>query len=95
MNTVEVTILEYHELDALVQKNLGFGRYEFVAVEMGHNDTDYYFPETTGALDEHEKEQIEAWKNGKFVPNSTTAILDKLCSDGVIEPGNYMITVMW
>lgn len=82
------------ELDNLVHDKLGYKEYEFVPVEECGNDSDHSF-DVDGKLDKWGLETLEKWKNGQFVHYSNGIVLNKLCADGHIEKGEYIVKVSW
>ncbi len=69
--------------------------FEFVAIEEAHNDSSYTF-NITGKLDGFDKTEMEEMlATKKFDGWSTRRILDYLCSEGVIDKGDYLIDVSW
>jgi hypothetical protein len=96
MKTKTVTEIEYHELEDLVKEKLGYKNYSFVAVEECGNDSSHEFTVEKGFEDsEYDKEQIEKWEKGEFVQFSNHVILNKLCMEGHIPAGNYIVQVCW
>lgn len=74
----------------------GHQEYSFVATEECGNDSDHKFS-IDGELDEWDIESIDkviAEKNFVHTP-SNYAMLNYLCSKGVIEAGDYLIRVCW
>ncbi len=95
-NVIEITD---RELDKLVKAHLGFSHYEFVPVEECGNDSAHQFS-VVGKDDKwfyfNDHEEIMAkWKAGGHVMFSNGNILNELCVRGVIEPGEYVVTVCW
>ena len=96
MKTKTVIEMSDSELDELVHEKLGFENYEFVAVEECDNESCHQF-KIDGDLSRHasSKEYLARWECGTFVHYSNYIILNKLCADRHIPPGNYLITVSW
>lgn len=69
--------------------------FEFVAIEEANNDSSYTYNITGDLYDWDHKEMEEMLEAKKFDSWSTRRILDYLCSEGVIEKGNYLIDVSW
>jgi hypothetical protein len=69
--------------------------FEFVAIEEANNDSCYTFDITGDLYDWDKPEMEEMLATKKFDNYSTRRILDYLCSEGVIDKGNYLIDVSW
>lgn len=89
------TVIEvsYSDLEKLVKKHYPeqykhMGGYSFAAVEECGNDTSHGF-DVDGKLDDWD---LEKFAKGEA---SNIALLNKLCADGLIEAGEYLIEVCW
>jgi len=94
MKKKSIIEISYKELEKLVKEKLGYKNYCFVAVEECGNDSDHQF-DVDGEIDDFDLEDIKSWEEGKFVNYSNGIILNKLCADGHIEKGDYVVTVCW
>jgi hypothetical protein len=99
MKKKTVTELDYKELETLVKKHLGFAEYNFVAVEECGNNSSHEFTVDEGEgnwfdAEEH-AEDIAEWTAGEFPRYTNGTILNELCIQGHIEPGEYIVTVCW
>jgi hypothetical protein len=83
------------ELDELVFKKLGYKNYNFVPVEECGNDSSHQFNSIDGKLDKAELKFFDRWEQCEFVHYSNGTVLNKLCADGHIEKGDYVVTVCW
>ena len=102
MQKKSVTELSYSELEDLAAKHLGLPKsgkneYSFVAVQECGNDSSHQFtvaPPSRG--DEWVDKDIARIENDKFVKMyRNDVVLDLLCEKGVLEPGEYVVTVCW
>lgn len=97
MKTVTYIQMEYDEFDKLVNKHIPEfkGEYEFVACHEANNYSCYKFAVKDDKFyekmyNEHYKDEILSGET-----NNTHSILHHLYKMGVIEAGNYLITVYW
>ena len=91
---VTYTELDYHEVDELIKANFPLAAakdYECVAFQEWDNDSCYTFRVRPEAPDQWSQKELDA---GKF-QWQLAAMLDKLCLDGKIEAGNYLVRVSW
>lgn len=79
------------ELEKLVRKHYPeqYDGYEFVAVEECGNDSSHNFNDIDGELSEYD---LREFNTGAA---SNRILLNKLCVDGFIEAGSYLIQVCW
>lgn len=98
IGTVKSVIdVERSELEQLVYEvygkdipELSRENYDFVHMQECGNDSTHEF-NIDGKLDKYE---IENWNRRDFMYRNHL-ILNKLCSDGYICPGCYMVSVCW
>lgn len=75
--------------------------YSFVAIEEGSNDSEYTFevdPEDylqSYSNTKYDKEKLTKIRNGNIGTFENHYLFRILYEDGLIEPGNYLITVSW
>lgn len=82
-HTKKTTIsVEYGDLEKLIDEVYDMN-YQFVAEQEANNYSSYEFT-VTGEVDDK-----ELW------PNSPEVMLNRLCKDGHIESGEYVIRVSW
>lgn len=108
MKEVTYIVIDYDELDYLINKHfdpVGHGQreYECVPENEWNNDSSY----TVGAgphvwVVDEEDEEIEKWLNGTLLnyyknprPPSLDTIMNRMARDGVLEPGDYLVSVCW
>lgn len=88
------TIIEadYGEIEDLVKKHYGLGEpdYSFVEAQECHNNTSHRF-KVEAEFD------VKDWDRAKEMrwSYSNHTLLNRLCFDGHIEPGEYYIRVSW
>lgn len=97
MHKFEVIELEYIELDDLINKeffNLE-DKYSFCESEEVSNDSEKLFYEIkVSEIGSVEEEEIKEFINGETLYRTRAALLE-LCRRGIIEEGNYLISVCW
>lgn len=76
---------EYYELEKFVKEKYGVD-YDFVANEECGNDSSHTFT-VDGEVDEDFDIHVVSYRNYD--------LMNKLCKDGHIEPGEYLINVCW
>lgn len=90
-----VFLFEYNEFDNLVSDVYG-QEYDFVADEELSNDSVRFYRDITGKeIDDYDRKKVETFREtgeGSFLSRS---LLEDLCSQGKIEPGNYLVSVSW
>ena len=96
MRTKKKTLIEVDsfELEEAIQKH--FGRdYELIPMQEWGNDQEHAIT-VDGTLDDYNTEKVEAFKNltepGMFLLRS---LMNSMAADGVIEKGEYLVTVCW
>jgi hypothetical protein len=96
-NRKVVVEVDYNDVDDLVNRHFPNMRnpYECVAYEEWGNDQDHSM-DIDGKLDSDDIKDIHEMMNrGKWKHWRTRALLNYLCSLGVIEPAEYLISVSW
>jgi len=88
--------MEYDELETLVNQKLGIKHYSFTEIQECNiaKDASYRFI-VDGKVNQFEDKRIKELKDGKFGNPSNRAILNKLCKEGHIDAGEYLIMVSW
>lgn len=104
VKTQTIHVVDYAELERLANEVYGrepqggsprqfFNPYEFVAVEECSNDSDHAFTVTPNPDDGEAEAMI---RSGAAVPiYGNLTLLQCLCADGHIAPGNYLVKVSW
>lgn len=94
----------YADFDAFVNEYFGFEDYSFecVASEEWNNDSEHSFSIKKTDFEKNIREEYyrKVWdifieSKGHKYQYMVNAILEKLCFDGAIKEGNYLITVFW
>lgn len=105
VKTQTIHVVDYAELERLANEVYGrepkggsprqfHAEYNFAEVQECSNDTDHSFT-VTGDLT-RDADTVSLIRSGIEVPiyhNDT--LLQCLCDDGHIEPGNYLVQVSW
>lgn len=90
--------VDYNDIDKLITKhfpNMQGGSYETVCYEEWGNYEDHSM-DIDGKLDDYGLKDVhEMMQTGKWKHYRTRALLDYLCSLGVIEPAEYLISIFW
>ena len=97
MKKIEVTTLDYYELDELINRTF-FGDenvFEFVAHEEMGNDSEKLYQEIDGKFNKYDEEALNNFLSRKRIHYKTFLALNELCRRKIIEPGNYLIEVSW
>ena len=88
----------YNDVDDLISRhfpNMAGGQYECVEYEDWGNDQDHSMV-IDGKLSEYKLKEIHKMiSTGIWLHWNTHTILDYLCSLGIIEPAEYLISVSW
>lgn len=92
---VEYYECDYSEVDELIKEKYGLKGYEFCDVQETGNDVSYTF-RVNGKLSEWGlREWAEIQKTGKVSHYCNGLLLNKLCQDGYIPEGEYLVKVSW
>lgn len=103
--TKTLRIVDWKELDREIEKYLkdkklvpatvGKNNYKFefscVAAGEWNNDSDHQFDVEPEPLDEYEIRELGLGN----ISYKTSAILNAMCNDGLIERGEYLVRVSW
>lgn len=98
MKTVAFTVMSVSELEEMIASTLGVAAHtiEMVANEEWSNDMDRAYYKCDGQLDEWEALSIkESLSDKQYKPYSALTWLNHLVSKGVLQPGNYLISISW
>ena len=96
---MELNKSTYYEIDVseleVYVKDLYGAEIEFVATEEWNNDTQHVFCNIDGVLDEWDSNRASDAIAGKNPMYCCRAVLNRLCGDGWLPTGDYLITVFW
>lgn len=94
MKKQEVYELDYWELQELIKEEFGY-EYDFVAAEELSNDSTWSVT-ITGELDPFEKAEVDKFaETGVWPDYGTHMIFDEMCRRGTLNPGRYIVEVLW
>jgi hypothetical protein len=88
-------VVEYQDIDRLVREVYGptipeLATYEFCAIAEAHNGSVYHYSLKAKPLESYDQSK---WNKRQFDCNCL--IMDKLCADGYIWPGEWCVEVYW
>ena len=89
ITTKTIHEIDYNDLEQFAKEKLGLKDYEFPEVQECGNNWYYKFM-VGGKLSEYDLEKLNCQKH-----YSNRAVLNKLCADGHIPPGEYLVSVSW
>lgn len=88
--------VDYKDLDKLINKVYGLKDFEVVATEEASNDSTLSFGGISSRKqDEYDLEMLNNFKQGINRRFCTHVILNDLCIQGIIPPGDYIVDVCW
>ncbi len=90
----KVSFVDYNDFDRFVREVYGATGYDFVAVQEGQNDSEYEF-NPTGRIDGYDNTKAENIRNGEIDTYNNNLLFNCLVADGYIEPGTYIVKVIW
>ena len=95
LEVVKQTYLEvdYSDLERFIQEVYNRPDYEVTAAEEWGNDSCYDFKIYGDIEDDWDKENIRQFKNGGSC--DLYVIMNDMCRNKVIKPGNYLVQVCW
>lgn len=82
----------YNEIEHLLEQHYGITHYEILAAEECVNGTNLDYDIDGKDYDEDDVAEILA---GKFKHWCTSDLMNKLCADGYLEAGNYIVSCSW
>jgi len=85
---------DYDDVEEFIQKFYEDPEYEFVVDMESHNDTSLRF-NVNGKLDDWSQKKVEEFRAGKRRPFICGALLNDLCRQKIIKPGDYIVDVSW
>jgi hypothetical protein len=88
---------DYNEFERLVVETFKVDQdyYEFVADMECGNDSGHEFNVKKEPLGKYEQEDLDKWLAGSGQGWMTHNLIQEMCNRGVIEEGNYLISVCW
>lgn len=87
--------VNYSDLERAIEKHFGFKEYCIPAAEEVGNDTSLTY-RIDGKLDPWELKDLEEMKACGGNKNwRTQMLMNALCADGILEPGEYVINISW
>lgn len=87
--------VDYKDLELFVKRIYGLVDYSFVATQECENGSSHSF-HIDGKLDTFDKEEVRRIEeHAEQGEASNYAILNLLCSEGYIEPAEYIVGVFW
>lgn len=89
------TVMSYQELDTLVQTHYQKPNFECVAAGDWNNGAAYVFTVKRQPLDNYSEGLMQKFLTTGNIDWGIWTLLNDLCNQKVIEPGNYLITVYW
>ena len=94
-----VYVIRSDEFDCMVIATYGQKcGYEFVADQEAGNGCSYEFAVSIahgGALDDYDVRRMSAFLQGDYPPPMARTILTDMCTRGLIQSGDYLITAPW
>ena len=93
--TVMYNEIDYKDFEKFVQKVYGWKQYEYAYCEEVSNDSRQSYTADKEELDEWALEKIQRLNDGESESFCANFIFNKLCLDGYLPPGNYLINVCW
>lgn len=88
------TVIDVQDLESFVEKTYKWEDVNFPYQDEWTNDCMKYF-DVEDQLDEHDAKLIAKFESGENPSFVCGAVLNKLCTDGHIKKGLYLIDVCW
>lgn len=96
MKQITCNFMEATELESLVQAKYGVKDYSFVATQECGNYCCILFRDVNGKIDSFDQEDATEIIEKKRAPiYNNRVVLNLLCKDGHIAPGDYLIDPSW
>lgn len=89
-----VTEVDYADLEQLIEDTYGH-KIELVADQEWCNDTDHCVFIDKGPLDDHSKQQVGQFRRIGKHRFAMYPLLQDMCNNGVLQSGEYLISVCW
>lgn len=87
-------VVDYNDLDTFIREATGVKNYDFMSAEEGPKDG-YAHLVVTGDVDSFDEERFKQFKSGRIDTYVTHIIMNKLCKEGAIPAGKYLIACFW
>ncbi len=85
--------VDYGDLDEFLSFHTG-RPYESCCMEEWNNDSSKEM-RIDGKLEDYQRRAVEKFINTGQGSYLTRALLNHLCADGILEPGDYLINISW
>jgi len=98
LKTVSETFLvvNYNDLNRFIRETTGRQNYNCVALEEWDNDSYHSISVSNEPLDQYDSDFWADFKNRKETGSfGLSIIMNALCLEGKIAPGNYLVHVSW
>jgi len=86
--------MDDHIFDQIVNEFYGMTDFSLVADQELGNDSSYVY-NTSNNSASYDKETLKNFKNNEFVSFVAPVLFNDLCSNGVLEEGEYVINISW
>lgn len=86
---------DYSDIEELIQRFYGFTEYNLVSAEELSNDCSVSYTLTGEIADWELEDVIEMTKTKEPMDYRTRNLLEYMCAEGVLVPGNYLIQISW
>lgn len=94
-HTIETVYkVNYGDLQKLVAKIYKDKEYSFIETQECGNDTSHEFS-VDGKINDYDKSDAENIRKGQIDAYRNYLLMNVLCADGHILPGEYIINVCW
>jgi hypothetical protein len=93
--TETVIKVDYNDLDDFIHQTTGRDDYSCCDSQEWNNDSQHRFHVENKPLSEYDQKEWSQFKLGNKRHCYLGILLDGLCVDGLIPPGNYIINVRW
>lgn len=94
MKKTTVIKCDYREIENLLKEHYGITHYEIVAAEEVSNGSNLDIT-VDGKLDDYDLKGVAEVLSGKFKHYFTGQMMNKLCADGYLEAGEYIVEIYW
>ncbi len=98
MTKVSVNAVSYREIEKLINEHYGRGgkhAFNVVADQEWGNYEEHEVSVGKEELDEYDAEQLTKFKAGNNPKYVLETLLQDLCNEGKLEPGDYLIKIYW
>ena len=89
-----IMTVDYSDLEDFVKQVYKAEDYDFVATEECGNDSQHSFS-IDGKISKSDQKDADQIRQGIINSYQNYLLLNTLCADGYIEPGEYLIEVCW